>query len=121
MRGAPQEGKFCGTYMVYVYDRQQAETLARMMRENDVGLVLDPECVGEAGIADVVRSKPGLKPGEKAKASRRTFEERQEERKAADRRRKAAQRQRERAEKAAAGTLRSRGRPREADAGAVRP
>jgi hypothetical protein len=121
MRGAPREGKFRGTYTVYVYDRQQAETLARMMRENDVGLVLDPECIAEAGIADVVRPKPGPKVGERARASGKSFEERQEERRDADRRRKGAQRERERAEKVAAGMLRGRGRPRKADAEAAPP
>jgi hypothetical protein len=121
MRGAPREGKFGGTYTVYVYDRQQAETLARMVRESDVGHVLDPECVAEAGIADIARPKPGPKPGEKARASGKSFEERQEERRDADRQRKAAQRERKRAAQEAGGTLRPRGRPRKADAAESRP
>jgi hypothetical protein len=121
MRGAPREVEFRGIYTAYVYDRQQADTLARMMRDNDIGLVLDPECVVDAGIADVVRSKPGPKVGEKAKGAGRSFEERQEEKRADDRRRKAAQRDRERAAKEAAGTQRPRGRPRKAACAEARP
>jgi hypothetical protein len=121
MRGAPRDEKFRGTYTIYVYDRQQADTLAWMMRDNDIGLVLDPECVVDAGIADVVRSKPGPKVGEKAGTSDQSFKEKEEERKAADRQRKQRQRERQRAKKEAAGTLRGRGRPRKAGIGEVRP
>jgi hypothetical protein len=121
MRGAVREARFRGTYTIYVYDRRQAEALAGLMRDNDIGAVPDPECVAEAGIAEVERPKSGPKPRQEAAGSGKSFGERKAERRAGDRERKRRQREKERTAKAAAGTLRGRGRPRKADGEAARP
>jgi hypothetical protein len=121
MRGAIRMPDFTGTYTIYLYDLWQAEVLAQMLRQAGVADDLALEPIMDASILDIARSKPGPRPGEKARASGKTFEERQEERQAADRLRKAAQRERERAAQEAAGTLRPRGRPRKADAAESRP
>ena len=101
-----------GSPVLAIGDDITDEDMFVSLRENDIGIVPDPECVMEAGIAEVARPKPGPKPGTKPDASDKSFDERAAERREADRRRKRQQRERERAEKAAAGTQRSRGRPR---------
>ncbi|GAA0576888.1 hypothetical protein GCM10009416_14340 [Craurococcus roseus] len=121
MRGAVREAGFDGLYTVYVYDLWQAEALAAMLREAGVADEVSVEPVAEAGILDVQRPKPGPKPGAKAAASGRSFEQREAERREGDRLRKQRQREKERVEKAAAGTLRGRGRPRKPDGGEASP
>ena len=121
MRGAIRMAEFDGVYTVYLYDLWQAETLARMLREEGITDEVTLEPLIEAGIMDVERSKPGPKPCAKAAASAKSFEEREAERRDADRQRKQRQRQKERAEKAADGTLRGRGRPTKVNACEVRP
>jgi hypothetical protein len=121
MRGAIRMAEFDGTYTIYLYDRGQAETLAKMLEEEGIseGVTLEP--VHEAGIIDTERPKPGPRPGAKAAASEKPFEERETERRAADRERKQRQRERERAEKEAAGTVRGRGRPRKGSGAEASP
>ncbi len=121
MRGAIRMADFDGFYTVFLYDLQQAEALARMLREEGVADDVAVEPVAEAGILDVERPKPGPKTGTKAAASGKSFEEREAERREGDRLRKQRQRERERAEKGAEGTLRARGRPRRTEGEEARP
>jgi hypothetical protein len=121
LRGAIREAEFDGTYTVFLYDRWQAEALAAMLREEGVADDVAVAPVEEARILDVQRPRPGPKPGVKAAASGKTFEQRETERREGDRLRKRRQRAKERAEKAAAGALRGRGRPRSAGSAEARP
>ncbi len=115
MRGAVRQSEFGGLYTVHLYDVQQAEVLAAMLREEGITDDVAVEPVAAAGILDVERPKPGPKEGAKAEASGKSFDEQKAERREADRERKRRQRGRERAEKAAAGTLRGRGRPKKTE------
>ncbi len=100
---------------MYLYDHEQAEALARYMREQGISTNVAVEAVPDAGILNVVRPKAaGWKPT--GEIDHRTEEERCEERRARAAERQRKRREKERATKVLAGTMQPRGRPRKGSA-----
>jgi hypothetical protein len=121
MRGAVRDPTFTGTYIVYLYDRAQADALGDYLRANGVTDDVRIEGVEEAGILDAQR--PASRHGKKGapEADGGSYAERKQARLDADAERKRRKRAEERAVKEANGSLRKRGPPRKDASGSGLP
>lgn len=115
MRGAIRDPSYGGTYEVYLYSKDQADSLANyLVRE---GITVDNRVevtpVVEAGIMDVARPEPkGCYATMPPAASVAVVRERDERKLAKDRERKRRQRAATKAQQQTDGSYRGRGRPK---------
>jgi len=111
MRGAVRDPAFTGTYVVFLYDRVQADALGGYLQANGVTDDVRIEGVEEAGILDAQRPASRSRIPGATEAEGGSYVEREQARRASDSERKRRERAEKRAVQAANGTLRKRGRP----------